>query len=184
MRWAALFADLEAQLQAADSADLASEVASRTRHEIGRLTMADRLRASIGHPVRLTCAGVGELSGQLRDVGAGWLLLDEGLGREVLVNLTVVGAVQGVGQQSTTAPDTAVTRRLDLRYVIRGLARDRSALQVMLTSGEVLTGTFDRVGSDFAELAEHVPGEFRRRAEVQAVRVVALFAIAAVRTLS
>ncbi len=182
MRWARLFADLEAQLQAADTADLVSEVASRTRHEVGHLTMADRLRAAVGHPVRVTCLGTGELSGQLRDVGAGWLLLDEGMGREVLVNLARVCAVQGLGQLSTQAEDTPVTRRLDLRYAVRGLARDRSALQVMLASGDILTGTFDRVGSDFAELAEHVPGDFRRPGEVRAVRVVSLSAISAVRT--
>jgi hypothetical protein len=182
MRWTRLFADLEAQLQAEGAADLASEVASRTRHEIGQLSMADRLRAAIGHPVRVTCAGVGELAGQLRDVGAGWLLLDEGLGREILVNLATVGAVQGVGQLSTAASESVVTHRLDLRYAVRGLARDRTALQVLLASGEVITGTFDRVGSDFAELAEHLSGEYRRPGEVRSVRVVSLSAIAAIRS--
>lgn len=182
MRWARLFAELEAQLQAEDAADLASEVASRTRHEVGQLSMSDRLRAAVGHPIRVTCAGVGELAGRLRDVGTGWLLLDEGLGREILVNLTTVGAVQGIGQLSTAASETAVTRRLDLRYVIRGLARDRCPLQVLLASGEILTGTFDRVGSDYAELAEHLSGSYRRPGEVSAVRVVSLSAVAAVRT--
>lgn len=183
MRWARLFADLEAQLQAEEADDLASEVASRTRHESGQLTLADRLRAAVGHPVRLNCAGAGELGGNLLEVGAGWLLLDEGLGREVLVNLSAVGAVQGLNQLSTSASDTAVTRRLDLRYAIRGLTRDRSTLQVLLTSGEILTGTFDRVGSDFVELAEHLAGERRRPGEVRAVRVVSLNAVAAVRTI-
>jgi len=183
MRWARLFADLEAQLQAEEAGDLASELASRTRHESGRLTMAERLRAAMGHPVRVHCAGAGELSGTLQDVGAGWLLLDEGLGREVLVNLSAVGAVQGLGQLSTAVTDTAVTRRLDLRYAIRGLTRDRSPLQVLFTSGEILTGTFDRVGSDFVELAEHLAGERRRPGEVRTVRVVSLPAIGAVRTL-
>ncbi|MDQ3053163.1 MAG: hypothetical protein M3R66_04860 [Actinomycetota bacterium] len=182
MRWARLFADLEAQLQAEDAADLASEVASRTRHDVGQLSLADRLRAAIGHPVRLSCTGAGELAGQLRDVGAGWLLLDEGLGREVLVNLTAVAAVQGLGQLSTAASDTAVTRRLDLRYAVRGLTRDRSPLQVLLATGDIISGTFDRVGSDFAEVAEHLTGEYRRHGEVRAVRVVSLSAIAAVRT--
>lgn len=182
MRWARLFADLEAQLQAEEAGDLASEVASRTRHEVGQLTMADRLRAAVGHPVRVTCTGVGELAGHLRDVGAGWLLLDEGMGREILVNLATVAAVSGLGQLSTATAETAVTRRLDLRFAVRGLARDRASLQVLLSSGEVLTGTFDRVGSDFAELAEHQSGELRRPREVRAVRLLSLSAMAAVRT--
>ncbi len=183
MRWARLFADLEAQLEAADTADLVGEVASRTRHEVGQLTMVDRLGSAIGHPVRLTCSGVGEISGELRSIGAGWLLLDEGLGREIVVNLAGLVAVQGVGQLSVTAENTPVTRRLDLRYAIRGLAKDRSPLQVLLCSGDVLSGTFDRVGADFSELAEHPPGEFRRPGEVRAVRIVSLSSIAAVRRL-
>jgi len=183
MRWARLFADLEGQLQAEEAADHANEVASRTRYEVGQLTLVDRLRAAVGHPIRLTCAGAGELSGRLSDMGAGWLLLDEGLGREILVNLSTVAAVHGLGQFSKSASETVVTRRLDLRHAVRGLARDRSTLQVLLCSGDTLTGTIDRVGSDFAELAEHLPGEFRRPGEVRAVRVVALPAIAAVRTL-
>lgn len=182
MRWARLFADLEAQLQAEAAADLASEVASRTRHEVGKATMADRLRAVIGHPIRIGCAGAGKVSGQLRDVGAGWLLLDEGMGREVLVNLATVGVVEGIGQNHETGPDSTVTRRLDLRYAIRGLARDRAPVQVLLSTGQTLTGTFDRVGSDFADLAEHAPGALRRPTEVRAVRVVSLSAITAVRT--
>lgn len=184
MRWARLFADLEAQLQAEEAADLASEVASRTRHESGQLTVPDRLRGAVGHPIRLMCAGAGELTGQLREVGSGWLLLDEGPGREILVNLAAVAGVQGAGHLSATATTTAVTRRLDLRHAVRGLARDRAQLQVLLTSGHVLTGTFDRVGSDFAELAEHQAGEFRRPGEVRGVRLVMLAAIAAVRTLA
>lgn len=182
MRWARLFADLEAQLQAEDAADLSSEVASRTRHDVGQLTMADRLRATTGHLVRVTCAGADELIGRVRDVGAGWLLLDEGRGRELLVNLAAVSAVAGVGHRSEASTETAVTRRLDLRYAIRGLARDRVPLQVLLTSGQALTGTFDRVGADFADLAEHASGEPRRPAEIRAVRVISLSAIAAVRT--
>ncbi|MDQ4039352.1 MAG: hypothetical protein M3313_13630 [Actinomycetota bacterium] len=183
MRWARLFADLEAQLQAEEAIDLASEVASRTRHESGQLSMADRLRAAVGHPVRIDCTGVGELGGTLQDVGTGWLLLDEGRGREVLVNLSAVGAVQGLSQRSASGSHSEVGRRLDLRYAIRGLTRDRSPLQVLLTSGQVLTGTFDRVGSDFVELAEHLVGELRRPSEVRAVRMVSLSAVAAVRTI-
>jgi hypothetical protein len=100
----------------------------------------------------------------------------------MLVNLTAVSAVHGVGQLSVRATDTAVTRRLDLRFAIRGLARDRATLQVLLSSGQILTGTFDRVGSDFAELAEHPSGELRRPGGVRAVRLVSLSAISAVRT--
>lgn len=183
MRWARLFADLEAQLQGQEDADLASELASRTRYEVGQVTLSERLRATMGYPIRLTCPGIGDITGQLQDLGPGWLLLDEGMGRDVLVNLAAVQAIHGVGQHATTPAASAVSRRLDLRYALRGLARDRCAVQVLLSSGQALCGTFDRVGADYVELAEHMSGDLRRAGAVRAVAVVALSALSAVRTL-
>jgi hypothetical protein len=62
------------------------------------------------------------------------------------------------------------------------LARDRTPVAVVLTSGDVLTGTIDRVGEDFVELAEHPVDEPRRAGSVRAVRLLPLSALAAVRS--
>jgi hypothetical protein len=48
--------------------------------------------------------------------------------------------------------------------------------------GTTVDGTFDRVGADFVELAEHARGEPRRAAAVSRVRTVPLAAVAVVRT--
>jgi hypothetical protein len=54
----------------------------------------------------------------------------------------------------------------------------------VLDDGSVLSGTLDRVGADYVELAEH-PTDLPRRAEVvQGVRAVVIGAIAVVRTVT
>ena len=183
MRWERLFADLEAQFAAQATDDENGEAASRARYEHGRVLLADRLRGSRGWQVSLSCRGTGELTGRLVDVGVDWLLLTDAMGRELLVSAGAVRAVGGLG--ATTAPgDEAgpVTRRLDLRRALRGLARDRAPVQCLLDDGSVLTGTVDRVGADFLELAEHPLDVPRRRDAVSGVRAVVLDAVAAVRT--
>jgi hypothetical protein len=72
---------------------------------------------------------------------------------------------------------------LTVRSALRGIARDRSAVQVHLvdpTAG-ILHGTVDRVGADFVDVAEHPAGEPRRPREVRASVLVPLAALAALR---
>ena len=57
MRWDALFADLEAQLNALERAERAAEIDERTRGEVGALHLLDRTRAAVGMPLRLRLAG-------------------------------------------------------------------------------------------------------------------------------
>jgi hypothetical protein len=65
---------------------------------------------------------------------------------------------------------------------LRGLARDRAPVQVVLDDGTALHGTIDRVGADYLELAEH-PGDLHRRADaVRGVRTVVIDAVVLVRT--
>jgi hypothetical protein len=182
MRWDALFGDLEAHADALDHAERAAEVDERARIEVAALAFVDRLRAAVGAPLRLQCAGALLLTGEVRRVGPDWLLLDEGSGREALVPLAAVLGVSGLSRLSAV-PNSAspVESRLTLRPVLRGLARDRSAGQVARVDGSTLNATIDRVGADFVELALHAPGETRRRSEVRDVVVMPLRAIAAVR---
>jgi hypothetical protein len=185
MRWQQLFADLQAEFDEAEAAAERAEDGSRRRAETGAVRLADRLAGARGRPVVLRCRGAGDVSGVLAEVGSDWLLLVDERRRDVLVALAVVRTVAGLVR--TTAPLDAsgtVRARLDLRRALRGLARDRSVVHVVLDDGSTHVGTVDAVGADFLKLAEHAADEPRRAAAVRGVRALALPALAVVRTLA
>lgn len=180
VRWQALFGDLEAQAEALDRADLDAEVRDRTRREQARLQATDRLRAALGAQLRLSVLGGGVVSGRLTAAGIDWLLVEE-QGREVLVPWRAVLSVRGVGRQVAGAIGR-VEAKLDLRHALRGVARDRAPVQLLLVDGSVLLGTVDRVAADHLDLAEHAAHELRRASAVTGSQLVPLDAVALVRT--
>jgi len=183
MRWQQLFADLQAQFDEEEAAAERGEAASRARAEMGAVRLSQRLLGSLGAPISVTCRGAGLVAGVLVDVGPDWLLLDDDRGRQYLIATAAVRAVGGLGRATgPSGPEGVVRSRLDLRRALRALARDRAGVQVVLDDGGVLTGTLDRVGADYVELAEH-PADLPRRTEaVQGVRAIVISAVAVVRT--
>lgn len=179
MRWRELFSDLEGQLAAAEAAELAGEVADRSRREAGLVHLVDRLAPAVGGELVLHLLGAGPVRGRLVETGPDWVLLDE-RGAELLVPLSAVLSVSGAGAH-VTAPGGAVAARLDLRWALRGLARSRTGVLLVLLDGSRVTGTLDRVGADHLDVAEHGAGEARRASAVRQVRLVPLAAVAVVR---
>ncbi len=185
MRWQRLFADLQAEFDEVEAAAERAEDASRRRVEAGAVLLVDRLAGAVGRSLAVRCRGAGDVTGVLVEVGADWLLLTDEGRREVLVATAAVGTVAGLGRATAARRDGAPPRvRMDLRRALRGLARDRSAVQLVLDDGSVYVGTVDGVGADHVELAEHAADEPRRAAAVRGVRAVALPAVAVVRTLT
>ena len=80
MRWTALFEDMEAQLEAADAAELDSEVRDRTRTEFARVELVGRLRASLRTELTLQLRSGERLRGELAALGGDWLVLQAGDG--------------------------------------------------------------------------------------------------------
>lgn len=173
-----MFADLDAQYDAADAGALASEIADRSRREAALIALADRFRAASG-PVTVAVSGHPPLTGTITGLGSDWVLLAEGQ-VEVLVVSAAISWVRDLPLQA--AGDVSrVAGRLDLGFALRGIARDRAHVVTLLTDGSAARGTIDRVGRDFLELAEHALDEPRRADAVHSVRAVTFGALAAIR---
>lgn len=180
MRWDQLFADLEAEMAAEETAERQAEIAERTRAEVARLRLVDRLRAA-RTPVTVAVSGLGDCNCRIVDTGPDWILLDGAVRGQLIVALDAVRSVSGLESWSAVpGSEGAVAARFRLGAVLRGVARDRATVRVVLRDGTSHTGTVDRVGADFLELAEHDPHELRRTRAVRGLRLVPLAVVAAV----
>jgi hypothetical protein len=181
VRWDDLFADLEAQLEHNDDAELWAEVADRSRRELAAIALLDRACAHLGVELQLGVAGVGPVRGRLADAAEQWLLVEERPGHAVLVPVRACLWVVGLGRGVEVPPGQSMRRRLGLGSALRSLAQQRLPLHLVLTDGSQVTGTIDRVHADHLDLAEHPADEPRRRGVVLGVRAVCFEAIAIVR---
>jgi hypothetical protein len=182
MRWEGLFADLEAQADYLEASERAAEIDERTRIEQAQLTVLDRLRPTVGSRITLWCRGGLAISGAVRRVNSHWILIAEAADCEALVSVAALTSISGLGRLSAPADDgDRVESQIGLRQALRRLALDRSVVRVYLHDGAVVTGTLDRVGADFVEIALHTAGESRRRSEVREMRLLVISAIAVVR---
>lgn len=167
----AVLDELEQQAEALYDADREAEVADRSRAEYGAVTLASRLMASVGAEVSPEVIGVGRLSGTVRRVATGWLLLDAA-GSEWVVLLDAVAAVGGASPRSVPELAWSPITRLGVGSALRRLAEAGEHCVVHRVDGGRSDGVVRRVGQDFCEV------------EVAAGRVelVAFAAIAAVQS--
>jgi hypothetical protein len=190
VRWEQLFADLDARFEDMADAAMMAELADRQRVAAGAVGMVQRFGGAVGTTVRVRTQDGPVASGVLRRTGPDWLLLAQPDSAELLVALRAVTAVEGL-TVATAQPLSEVGMRLDLRYALRGIARDRAPVIVTVGGtaavpaerGVELTGTIDRVGADFVELAQHAPWEPRRAAGVRSVALLPLSAVITVRAM-
>lgn len=187
MRWEQLFADLDSQFTDLADAELMAELPARQREAAGSVTLVQRCLGSVGAAVRVGVTGGRTHAGLLRDVGPDWLLLQVAAAGDMLVALGAVTVIDGLGA-ATGAPLSLVDGRFTLRLALRRIARDRAPVSVAVVDGakapEEVSGTIDRVGADFVELAQHAVWEPRRAQAVRSQVLLPLAAIATVRAAS
>ncbi|MBA2696082.1 MAG: hypothetical protein ACR2FV_17815 [Ornithinimicrobium sp.] len=185
MRWSRFFDDLEAQLARQDQAELAADAAEHARAAHSRTDLVQRLVASGSAPLTLTVQGAGQLSGVLSEVGSDWCVLRTDIvgpqrRQDVLVRLPTVLRIQGLPVH-VDQREGAGQRRFALGSALRALARDRSVLRLTDVGGGQQSGTIDRVGRDYVDLADHAADLPRRAEAVRSWHSVPLWALATVR---
>lgn len=148
----AVLDDLEQQAEALYAAERDAELADRSRAEYGAVTLASRLMASLDTELTLGVAGVGRVTGTLRRVSKGWLLLGSA-GSEWVVPLPAVSSVSGVSPRSVPEVAWSPVARLGLGSALRRLSEAAEPCVVHLVDGSVHEARVARVGGDFVELA-------------------------------
>lgn len=152
MRWRALFADLESQLDAAQARDRLADVADLTRAERAGVALVDRLRAHGPEPLTLVLRDGERVHGRVLDVGPGWLLVADADGPgEHLVPVAAVATVAGL-VAAAAPPPGVVMSRLTLGHALRVVARDRAVVRLRTDAG-TLVARVDAVGRDHLDAA-------------------------------
>lgn len=181
MRWEALFADLEAQLNGEAARGREVEIQEMVRIERSRIAVAERMAGHVGTEVTVTALGGLRLRGRLLRVGTGWVAVADGP-REYLLPAAGLRTIEGLGVRVLRAAETVPRVRPGLGAVLRALVRDRAKVTLYCVDGaEAGTGTLDHAGADHLQLAAHPLEDHRRGREVRSLVVVPLAALAAVR---
>jgi hypothetical protein len=147
----AVLDDLEQQAEALYDADRDAHLADRSRAEYQQVTLASRLMASVGRPVRLDVRGVGPVTGELDRVAEGWCLVSAS-GQDWVVRLDAVTVVRGASERSLPEVAWAPVSRLALGSALRRIADAGERCVLHLVDGSTHDAVLRRVGADFVEV--------------------------------
>lgn len=178
MRWDALFADLETQLEAAQTAEFDAALSDASRLESSRLEFAERLRAHQDRLLSLRVVGGQRFELRIVAVGADWLAGSMSA-HSVLVPLGGILAVDGMERAAARSEPSATRRRLGITAALRRLARDRAMVSVFGAEGVLASGLIATVGRDFVEITPAAREDRPRRGGGErSSRVIPLHAVA------
>jgi hypothetical protein len=175
-----VFEELEAEFEAGLRREADQETAAALRAEIGETVLWEQLARRTGAQA-VAHAGTRRFRGVVVASYPEFLVLHDGDGTEHLIRYGPATSVALPAEPTTLQPAPAgAARRNRLSLALRELARRREPVRLELVDGGRVDGTIEAVGSDYLEIAEHDPGEARRKRAVKARRFLSLTAIAAV----
>jgi hypothetical protein len=146
----AVLDDLEQQAEALYDAERDADLADRSRSEYQQVSLASRLMASVGLPVRLDVLGVGPVSGELDRVASGWCLVSAG-DQDWVIRLDAVTVVRGASLRSLPEVAWSPVSKLGLGSALRRIADTGERCVLRLVDGSAHDAVLRRVGADFVE---------------------------------
>jgi hypothetical protein len=175
-----MFDDLEAAFEAELRLEAEQEAMAAVRAELGATVLWEQLARRVGAQT-VVLAGTRVFRGAIVASYPEFLLLRSDEGTEHLVRygpaISMALPPEPIGLQPTSPP---AARRYQFALALRELARRREPVRIDLVDASTVDGTLEAVGSDYLEVAEHDPGEARRRAAVRARRFIGFSAVVAV----
>jgi hypothetical protein len=158
MAWEPLWADLAAQADAWDRADLEAEVAERVLIEQSSVTWADRVRAALGQPVSVGTRGGRRWRGVVHAYGQDFMALAAPAvtaPARVIVASDAVVEISGLPRAATPrgALGPSAARR-SLSAVLRRIAAELVPVVLHRDDGSVCPGQVRAVGGDYVDLVD------------------------------
>jgi hypothetical protein len=175
-----VFDELEAEFDAGLRREAEQEAVAAVRAELGATVLWEQLARRIGSET-VALAGGRRFRGTTVASYPEFLVLRAADGTEHLVRYGPAVSVALPPEPTSLRPTPATAaRRYQFALALRELARRREPVRIELVDATTVDGTIEAVGSDYLEIAEHDPGEARRRAAVRSRRFVGFAAVVAV----
>lgn len=192
VRWDALFADLDAQLQAQADQRFQAEVQQARELERSQLLLADRLRAHLedqryaSEQLSVLLRGGRRITCCLESVGADWIAGSAGV-HSLLIPLPAVLMVESLAR--TAAQETSPTRRrLTIAAPLRALMNDRAGVAVFGEGAdgdaELAAGRLIAVGKDHFDVLMPAADGHAPKRDGRSIRTIPLNAVALIRSLA
>lgn len=175
-----VFDELEVEFEAGLRREAEQEAVAAVRAELGATVLWEQLARRVGNE-GVVVAGARSVRGSVIASYPEFLVLRAADGSEHLIRYGPAISVALPPEPPDLRPTPPLAaRRYQFALALRELARRREPVRLELVDGTRIDGTIEAVGSDYLEVAEHDPGEARRRAAVRARRFVGFAAVVVV----
>lgn len=149
MAWDEVFAELAAELAAAERGEEDARLGDLVAAELATTRFADRCRARRGRELTLRLQDGSTRTGTVRDATRAWVMIAGGDRRSLVPLSAVVLAWPLHGSAPEPGP---VEARIGLGHALRALAEEQAGVLVRTVAGDH-HGRIVRVGADYLDLA-------------------------------